>query len=130
MRQQVFSGGDWEDAVGYARAVRVGPHVYVAGTTAARPGGHVAGVGDAYAQTRAALATVEDALGRCGASLRDVVRTRLYVVDVDQWPEVGRAHREVFGAVRPVATLVEVRRLVHPDLLVEVEAEAYVGSAV
>jgi len=122
-RCNVSSGGPWEDTVAYSRAVRVGRHVWVAGTTAMTAGG-VLGVGDAYTQTVHALRTVETALREAGASLVDVVRTRTYLVDLDHWPDVARAHREAFAAVRPAATMVEVRRLFHPDMLVEVEVEA------
>jgi len=127
-RQRVSSGAPWEAVVGYSRAVRQGPFVYVSGTTATDAQGQVVGVGDPYAQARQALATIEAVLERCGAGLADVVRTRMYVVDIAQWPEIGRAHGEVFGAIRPAATMVEVRRLIAPDLLVEIEAEAIVGA--
>jgi len=124
-RRRVSSGGPWEARVGYSRAVRVGPHVWVAGTTAMTPEGLV-GRGDAYRQARQALATIERALGEAGAALADVVRTRMYVTDLARWEEVGRAHGETFGAIRPVATLVQVAGLVDPEMLVEIEAEAYV----
>lgn len=124
-RLLVGSGGPWEARVGYSRAVRVGPHVWVAGTTAMTPAG-LAGKGDAYAQAKQALATVEAALANAGASLLDVVRTRMYVTDMARWEEVGRAHGEAFANVRPAATMVEVSRLIDPDMLVEIEVEAYV----
>ena len=118
-RQNIQSGAPWEALVGYSRAVRVGPHVYVAGTTAPGP--------DAYTQARAALGKAEAALHEAGATLADVVRTRMYVVAIERdWEAVGRAHAEAFGAVRPAATMVEVRSLIAPELLVEIEVEAYV----
>lgn len=118
------SGGPWEPVVGYSRVVRAGDWVHVAGTTATVEG-RVVGVGDAGEQTRVALGLIADALARAGASLDDVVRTRLFVVDIGQWEAVGRAHGEVFGAIRPVATMVEVARLIDPEHLVEIEAEAW-----
>ncbi|EWT00980.1 hypothetical protein N865_12195 [Intrasporangium oryzae NRRL B-24470] len=123
MRQRVSSGSPFEAAVGYSRAVRVGDVVHVAGTTASRNGSVVA-VGDMYGQTKVALEIIEAALAECGASLADVVRTRMYVTDISRWEEVGRAHGEAFGDVRPVATMVEVSALIDPDLLVEIEVEA------
>lgn len=127
-RLLVGSGGPWEARVGYSRAVRVGPHVWVAGTTAMTPGGLV-GKGDAYAQAKQALATIEAALANAGASLSDVVRSRMYVTDMTRWEAVGRAHGEAFANVRPAATMVEVSRLIDPDMLVEIEVEAYVPGA-
>jgi enamine deaminase RidA (YjgF/YER057c/UK114 family) len=122
-RQNISTGGPWEDRIGYSRAVRIGSTVYVSGTTAMTPSGLV-GKGDPYAQTIQAVRTIEAALKQAGASLTDVVRTRIYLVNIDQWPEVGRAHGEIFGAIKPAATMVEVNRLINPDMLVEIEAEA------
>jgi enamine deaminase RidA (YjgF/YER057c/UK114 family) len=126
-RQTVDSGTEWESAVGYSRAVRDGDEVHVSGTTATDETGTLVGEGDPYAQASQALANVERALAETGASVGDVVRTRLYVTDVDEWEAVGRAHRETFGEVRPATSMVQVERLIDPDMVVEIEAVAKVG---
>lgn len=127
-RTTVSSGTEWEDRVGYSRAVRVGPHVHVSGTTATDAEGGIVGEGDAGTQTRRAIANVEEALSDAGASVTDVVRTRLFVTDIDEWEAVGEAHAEVFGDVRPATSMVEVSSLIDPRLLVEVEAVAVVAA--
>jgi len=127
-RQTVTSGTPWEPLVGYARAVRVANTIYVSGTTATDDAGAIVGRGDPYAQTRQALRNVERALIAAGATMADVVRTRIFAINIDQWKEIGRAHGEVFSAIRPATTMVEVRRLIDSDMLVEIEAEAVIGA--
>ena len=127
-RQMVRSGAPWESIVGYSRAVRIGPHVAVSGTAPVGDDGEVVGIGDAYAQTKRCIEIIEAALGEAGATLGDVVRTRMFVTDISQWEAIGRAHGESFGDILPATAMVEVSQLIDPDMLVEIEADAIVGS--
>jgi reactive intermediate/imine deaminase len=124
-RQNIATGTTWEPIVGYSRAVRIGNLVYVSGTTATDATGRLVGVGDAAAQTRQVLENIKRALEMAGARLEDVVRTRIFVTDISRWEAIGRVHGEYFGSIRPVTSMLEVRNLIDPDMIVEIEADAY-----
>lgn len=127
-RMNIHSGAPWESVAGYCRAVRVGSHIMVSGTAPVGAAGEVVGVGDVYAQAKRCIEIIADALEEAGAGLKNVVRTRMFVTDIEQWPEIARAHREAFGSVSPATTMVQVSKLIDPAMLVEIEADALLAD--
>lgn len=128
-REKIFTGSPWESTVGYCRAIKIGDKIEIAGTTAMKDG-KVVGVGSPYDQTKFIIERIKEALAELGADLSDVVRTRMFVTDISKWEEIGQAHGEFFHAVQPVSTMVEVKSLIHPQLLIEIEAEAIIDNKI